>query len=104
MWWSVTAAMPIIVSSSLRVSTSRSSLESPSATAKNGCGANRSRIKGPISGEVVDEPQREHIQDDLKGLIKGELLFDELSRNLYSTDASIFQVRPLGVAVPRDEE
>jgi FAD/FMN-containing dehydrogenase/Fe-S oxidoreductase len=52
----------------------------------------------------VDEPQRERIQDDLKGLVKGELLFDELSRALYSTDASIFQVQPLGIVVPRDEE
>jgi FAD/FMN-containing dehydrogenase/Fe-S oxidoreductase len=52
----------------------------------------------------VDEPQRERIQDDLRGLIKGELLFDELSRVLYSTDASIFQVQPLGIVVPRDEE
>jgi FAD/FMN-containing dehydrogenase/Fe-S oxidoreductase len=52
----------------------------------------------------VDEPQRERIQDDLKGLLKGELLFDELARALYSTDASIFQVQPLGVVVPRDEE
>src|SRR5260370_31748311 len=82
----------------------RSNSESPSATAKSGCGEKESRIKDQNSGEVVDEPQREHIQDDLKGLIKGELLFDELSRGLYSTDASIFQVRPLGVAVPRDEE
>ncbi len=52
----------------------------------------------------MDEQQREHIRDDLKGVLKGELLFDDLSRALYSTDASIFQVRPLGVAVPRDEE
>jgi FAD/FMN-containing dehydrogenase/Fe-S oxidoreductase len=52
----------------------------------------------------VDEQQREHIRDDLKGIVKGELLFDDLSRALYSTDASIFQIQPLGVAVPRDEE
>lgn len=52
----------------------------------------------------MDETQREHLRDDLKGLLQGELLFDELSRALYSTDASVFQVRPLGVAVPRDEE
>jgi FAD/FMN-containing dehydrogenase/Fe-S oxidoreductase len=52
----------------------------------------------------VDESQREHIYDDLKGVVKGELLFDDLSRALYSTDASIFQVQPLGVVVPRDEE
>src|SRR5205807_7320624 len=29
---------------------------------------------------------------------------DDLTRAVYSTDASIFQVRPLGVAIPRDEE
>jgi FAD/FMN-containing dehydrogenase/Fe-S oxidoreductase len=52
----------------------------------------------------LDPAQRERIRDDLKGIVKGELLFDDLSRTLYSTDASIFEVRPLGVAVPRDEE
>ncbi len=53
---------------------------------------------------AVDPPQDERIRDDLKGIVKGELLFDDLSRILYSTDASIFEVRPAGVVVPRDEE
>jgi hypothetical protein len=52
----------------------------------------------------VDPARRERVRDDLKGVLRGELLFDDLSRALYSTDASIFEVRPLGVAVPRDEE
>ncbi|MCI0462655.1 MAG: anaerobic glycerol-3-phosphate dehydrogenase subunit C [Gemmataceae bacterium] len=52
----------------------------------------------------MDEQQRQRIRDDLHGFFRGELLFDDLSRALYSTDASIFEVRPLGVAVPRDEE
>jgi FAD/FMN-containing dehydrogenase/Fe-S oxidoreductase len=52
----------------------------------------------------VDEQQRGRIRDDLHGFFKGEVHFDDLSRALYSTDASIFQVRPLGVVVPRDEE
>jgi FAD/FMN-containing dehydrogenase/Fe-S oxidoreductase len=52
----------------------------------------------------VDPQQRERIRDDLKGFIQGELLFDPLSRALYSTDASIFQVEPAGVVVPRHEE
>jgi FAD/FMN-containing dehydrogenase/Fe-S oxidoreductase len=43
------------------------------------------------------------VRDDLRGLIKGEILFDDLSRALYSTDASIFHVMPLGVVVPHDE-
>jgi FAD/FMN-containing dehydrogenase/Fe-S oxidoreductase len=51
----------------------------------------------------VDEPQRQNIHDDLRGILKGELLFDELPRVLYSTDASIFQIQPLGVAIPQDE-
>jgi FAD/FMN-containing dehydrogenase/Fe-S oxidoreductase len=52
----------------------------------------------------VDEQQRGRLADDLKGFFKGDLHFDELTRALYSTDASIFQVQPLGVAVPRDED
>src|SRR5262249_59094018 len=41
--------------------------------------------------------------EDLRGVFRGELLFGDLHRALYSTDASIFQVMPLGVAVPLDE-
>jgi FAD/FMN-containing dehydrogenase/Fe-S oxidoreductase len=52
----------------------------------------------------VDESQRERIRDDLRGLLAGELLFDDFSRALYSTDASIFQIQPLGVVTPRHEE
>jgi FAD/FMN-containing dehydrogenase/Fe-S oxidoreductase len=52
----------------------------------------------------VDPQQRERVRDDLKGIVKGELLFDPLALTLYSTDASIFEVRPAGVVVPRDEE
>ncbi len=44
------------------------------------------------------------LQDDLQGFFKGEILFDDIARLLYSTDASIFQVKPAGVVLPRDEE
>jgi FAD/FMN-containing dehydrogenase/Fe-S oxidoreductase len=52
----------------------------------------------------VDPAQRARIRDDLRGIVRGDFLFDDLSRVLYSTDASIFQVQPLGAVVPRDEE
>ncbi|HVS39480.1 MAG TPA: FAD-binding protein, partial [Gemmataceae bacterium] len=52
----------------------------------------------------MDPAQRERVHDDLKGIVKGELLFDDLSRALYSTDASLFEIEPLGVVVPRDED
>jgi FAD/FMN-containing dehydrogenase/Fe-S oxidoreductase len=35
--------------------------------------------------------------------IEGEVLFDPFSRGRYSTDASIYQIEPIGVVVPRGE-
>jgi FAD/FMN-containing dehydrogenase/Fe-S oxidoreductase len=52
----------------------------------------------------VDAPSSDRIRDDLKGVLKGELLFDDLSRTFYSTDASPFALRPLGIALPRDSD
>ena len=52
----------------------------------------------------MDPALRQRVHDDLKGVVKGELLFDDISRTLYSTDASLFEIEPLGVVVPRDEE
>jgi FAD/FMN-containing dehydrogenase/Fe-S oxidoreductase len=36
--------------------------------------------------------------------IEGEVLFDRFSRGRYSTDASIYQVEPVGVVIPRTEQ
>jgi FAD/FMN-containing dehydrogenase/Fe-S oxidoreductase len=52
----------------------------------------------------VDEQQRQNLLEDLCGIVKGQLLFDDINRSLYSTDASIFEVRPLGIVVPKDTE
>src|SRR5262247_3051235 len=38
----------------------------------------------------------------LKAEIAGEVLFDSFSRGRYATDASHYQVMPVGVVVPRD--
>ena len=40
----------------------------------------------------------------LKAEIEGDVLFDAFSRGRYSTDASIYQVEPIGVVVPRSDE
>jgi FAD/FMN-containing dehydrogenase/Fe-S oxidoreductase len=37
----------------------------------------------------------------LRNEIDAEIRFDDLTRGLYSTDASIYQMRPLGVVIPR---
>jgi FAD/FMN-containing dehydrogenase/Fe-S oxidoreductase len=40
----------------------------------------------------------------LRREVRGEVLFDAFSRGRYSTDASIYQIEPLGVVVPRSRE
>ncbi|MFN3565430.1 MAG: FAD-binding and (Fe-S)-binding domain-containing protein [Burkholderiaceae bacterium] len=40
----------------------------------------------------------------LRRAVRGEVLFDAASRGRYSTDASIYQVEPIGVLIPRDED
>ena len=42
--------------------------------------------------------------DSLKGKIQGEVYFDNLSRKIYSVDASIYQVDPMGVVVAKSED
>ncbi|MCQ3936912.1 MAG: FAD-binding oxidoreductase, partial [Chloroflexi bacterium] len=41
---------------------------------------------------------------DLKKRFKGDLRLDSASRVLYSTDASAYQIEPLGVAIPKTDE
>ncbi len=40
----------------------------------------------------------------LRRELRGEVLFDAFSRGRYSTDASIYQIEPLGVVIPHDRE
>ena len=39
---------------------------------------------------------------ELERQIEGEVRFDAVSRALYSTDASVYQIQPLGVVVLED--
>ena len=49
------------------------------------------------------EARLTQLEQNLRKTLKGEVLFDRASRGRYSTDASIYQVEPVGVVVPRDE-
>ena len=40
----------------------------------------------------------------LRREVRGEVLFDAFSRGRYATDASIYQIEPLGVVVPKSRE
>ncbi len=44
------------------------------------------------------------LEAELRGQIDGEVRFDRTSRMLYSTDASNYQIEPVGVVIPRTLE
>ena len=47
------------------------------------------------------DQQRERIQDDLRGLVSGEVRCDDLFLQLHASDASIYEIRPQAVVRPR---
>src|SRR3954452_384733 len=46
----------------------------------------------------------EALRQDLASHMQGEVRFDSLSRALYATDASVYQIYPMGVVVPKSRE
>ena len=47
------------------------------------------------------DPERERIQADLRGLLEGEVHCDDIFVQAYASDASVFEIRPLGIVRPR---
>ncbi len=52
----------------------------------------------------VHVPPNHALADRLRKEISGEVLFDRFSRGRYSTDASIYQIEPAGVVIPKTDE
>ena len=50
------------------------------------------------------ETDQQRLAEDLAGSLKGEFLSDQLTIAMYSTDASLYQIAPLGVAFPVDRD
>jgi FAD/FMN-containing dehydrogenase/Fe-S oxidoreductase len=51
-----------------------------------------------------DNPAGSRLEQRLRRETRGEVLFDAFSRGRYATDASIYQIEPPGVVVPRSRE
>jgi len=59
----------------------------------------------PVIKSKTDPPlDQAGLEQVLKSALAGEVRFDRLSRALYSTDASVYQIVPLGVVIPKTEE
>src|SRR6266852_1732985 len=55
----------------------------------------------PVPQAEVRTVAIEELRRELESEITGEVRFDRVSRALYSTDASVYQIEPLGVVLPR---
>ena len=49
----------------------------------------------------IHVPPNHRVAERLRSEIEGEILFDKASRGRYSTDASFYQIEPVGVVIPR---
>jgi len=61
-------------------------------------------MNAPLTTVRFAPLERSSFAERLRRELDAEILFDAASRGRYSTDASIYQVEPIGVVVPRSEE
>ncbi len=50
------------------------------------------------------DPIYSDLESSLKNKLSGEVHFDKISKTLYSTDASNYQIEPVGVVIPKNDE
>jgi FAD/FMN-containing dehydrogenase/Fe-S oxidoreductase len=64
-------------------------------------------VSPPIPKPILFTPTKSGTSSPLAQLLakelRGDVLFDGANRGRYSTDASIYQITPIGVVVPRDQ-
>jgi FAD/FMN-containing dehydrogenase/Fe-S oxidoreductase len=60
----------------------------------------------PLSGtrSELRRASVDALRRDLQAAIEGEVRFDDITRALYSTDASVYQIQPLGVVVAKSRD
>ena len=56
------------------------------------------------ASDDIEHPEYRQLADSLRRMIRGEVRFGRHDRMLYSTDASMYQVEPIGVVVPASIE
>jgi FAD/FMN-containing dehydrogenase/Fe-S oxidoreductase len=56
------------------------------------------------SNTLVTDSILERVANELKWKISGEVRFDNTARALYATDASLYEIRPYGVVLPKTVE
>ncbi len=52
---------------------------------------------------MAQEAKLAGFEQAIRDRIRGDVIFDEVGRGIYATDASIYQIMPVAVVLPRDE-
>ncbi len=58
----------------------------------------------PQGADAHEVERLEQLAVSLQRRVDGDVRFDQYTKMLYSTDASVFQIMPLGVVLPRSED
>ena len=58
----------------------------------------------PVPQADASSVDKQALQRELEVALEGEVRFDIVTRSLYSTDASVYLMQPLGVVIPRHRE
>ena len=53
---------------------------------------------------MIKKNTNSDLERRLRRELRGDVLFDDFSRGRYSTDASIYQLMPIGVVVPKSDD
>ena len=61
-------------------------------------------MNAPLTPVRFAQVGRSSLAARLRKELDAEVMFDAASRGRYSTDASIYQLQPIGIVVPRSEE
>ncbi len=67
-------------------------------------GATSSTARKSSTLDQLSADRARALQQALESSIRGEIRFDLVSRGIYSTDASVYQIIPAGVVIPRSRE
>jgi FAD/FMN-containing dehydrogenase/Fe-S oxidoreductase len=58
-------------------------------------------MNAPTPKQILIRPHKNGLPARLRKAVEGEVLFDRGARGRYSTDASIYQIEPVGVLIPK---
>jgi FAD/FMN-containing dehydrogenase/Fe-S oxidoreductase len=58
----------------------------------------------PLDSPPNSSPSSSRLEARLRRELQGEVMFDAFTRGRYSTDASVYQLEPLGVVVPKNRD